>query len=131
MLGVLPAPAPRPLWIGEIAGTPTVRPEASVAVAPSETPGWTHILVSIRNAQPGARYDWTVRSSACGDASGSMLGTADRYQPLIARADGSAAAEATVPVPTSRATSARYSVSLSGGASGDAGTCADLAYTTF
>lgn len=137
MLGVLPAAPPKPLWIGEVPNTAaaTIQPEASVAVTPSGTPGWMHVLVSLRNATPGATYNWSLLSTACSDAGAGVVGTADRYPPMLVRADGSAAAEATVPAATSRTQSARYSVSLVGPAGGasnaSTSTCTDLNYTTF
>jgi hypothetical protein len=123
-LGVLPAPKPVPLWLGAIHGTGTTGVSGAAAVTPSPTPGWTHVLISIDNSVAGGEYGWSLKSGSCA-AQGNVIGPTNRYADFIVRADGSGAAEATVPETLSP--SASYAVVATPAASATTpAACADL-----
>lgn len=125
-LGVLPLRPPAPAWLGSIGGggtSATLRGAAALTESP--TPGWWHVLVSIKGGRPGAAYDWTLRSGAC-STTAPAIGPANRFPHLTVAADGTAAAEATVQAAVSPRGS--YSVTVSGPDAAPLA-CADLAYT--
>lgn len=128
MLGVLPPQPPQPLWLGDFrpSGADSAL-RGAVAVTRSSTPGWSHILISIRGGTPGASYSWRIRSGHCTD-SGPTIGPENRYDPLIPFADGTAKAEAVIPDMLSP--SAPYSVTVSGQNSANLAPsgCAELVY---
>lgn len=116
--------APRgmePLWLGSIQPVANAELRGAAAVAPSSVPHWAHVLVSIKGATPASTYSWRLHSGRCTD-NGPTIGPDDRYAPLIAFDDGTAAAESLLP--TTLSASTLYSVTISGPAAG----CADLAY---
>jgi hypothetical protein len=120
-LGVLPPAPPKPLWLGSTQPPVDSALRGAAAVTPSATPNWSHVIVSLAGARPSATYSWTVNSGRCSD-NGAVVGTADRYAPLVAFADGTATSEAVIPVMLTP--SSPYSVHFA------PGVCAELVYGT-
>lgn len=106
-LGVLPPPRPAPLWLGTIHGTGAPGIAGAASVTPSPSPGWEHVLISVKNGVAGGTYAWALKSGSCA-SQGSVIGPADRYADFNIHADGSGAAEAAVPEKLS--SSASYAV---------------------
>jgi hypothetical protein len=125
-LGVLPPQPPQPLWLGAVHPTTGDTALGEVAaVTSSSTPSWSHVLVSIKGAQPFTTYAWRLHSGTC-SASGPIVGPDDRYTPLVPFADGTAASETTIPVVL--APTQPYSVVVMNPSGNGASACADLTY---
>jgi len=122
-LGVLPPTPPSPLWMGPVrpVAVPAMRGAAAVTV--SQTPNYSHVLVSISGGVPGQSYDWTLHSGSCGSVGAAL--PVNGY-PLIAYADGTAKADGYAPERLSPGTP--YSVVIGAANAATPPACADLAY---
>lgn len=125
-LGVLPPQPPPPLWLGALQSRTDTTLRGAVAVTPSATPDWSHILLSVRGARPGVAYVWHLRSGAC-DSGSSPIGPPNRFVPVVAGSDGTGATETSVPLELSSGQT--YSVSVRGNGATSDTACATLAYT--
>lgn len=127
-LGVMPLRPPTPIWLGAIRSSNTATITGAAAVAPSQVPGWDHVMLSIDNTAAGGIYRWSLRTGTCA-SQGSVVGPVDRYSQFAIHADGSGAAEAVIPTVLSPANSyAVFATPVTASAAQTA--CADLARTS-
>lgn len=127
-LGVIPLMPPTPIWLGAIGSSSTATIAGAAAVAPSQVPGWNHVMLSLDNTTAGGIYTWSLRTGTCA-SQGSVVGPADRYSPFAIHADGSGAAEAVIPTLLSP-TDSYVVVATPVSASSAPSACANLARTS-
>ena len=122
-LGVLPPQPPRPLWMGPVRAESSPGMRGAAAITATNTPGYSHVLVSIAGGTPGRAYDWTLHSGSCGSA-GATIPVAG--YPLVTYPDGTARAEGSISEKLTPNTP--YSVVIGSADAAAAPACADLAY---
>jgi hypothetical protein len=64
----------------------------------------THAMVNIQGAPSGGVHPWHIHEGRCGDANAPIVGPASAYPPLNVGANGTASAQAHVPVVLNEAT---------------------------
>lgn len=105
---------------GSLGGTATAVPSGTASTA---------VAVSLTGAAPGGVHPWHIHSGRCGD-NGPIVGPPSAYPPLTVGADGMAAVNATVPVPTPVSGNFYVNVHRSATEMGAIVACGNLAMTT-
>ena len=124
----MPLRPPTPIWLGAVHGSNAATITGAAAVAPSQVPGWDHVMLSIDNTIAGGAYTWSLHTGTCA-SQGSVVGPVDRYSQFAIHADGSGAAEAVIPTLLSPVNSyAVFATPVATSAASSA--CADLARTS-
>jgi len=127
-LGVMPLSPPTPIWLGAIGNSSEATIRGAAAVAPSQVPGWEHVMLSLDNTTAGGIYAWSLHTGTCA-SQGNVVGPVDRYSQFAIHADGSGAAEALIPILLSP-TNAYAVVATPLSASSAPSACADLTRTS-
>lgn len=90
-LGDIVQPVPV-AWEGELEAITPLSISGSLA-AVSQGPS-TDASIRLTGSEPGAEYEWRIRSGTCADPSGELVGNATSYPPLTANSAGTASAKA-------------------------------------
>ena len=122
----VPSPLAGPRWAAVLLPLGTTI-DGSAAVSPASN-NQTMAVASITGARAGAEHPWHIHQGRCG-SNGPIVGPMTAYPPFRVRADGTAQAAASLPMPTPASGNYYVNVHLSAAEMGTIVACGNLERT--